>query len=163
MRAAKGMGIKEIEIFGDVELIIQQVRNAYNANNPRLRNYRNEVWDLMDNFFLAFNISFIPRGENTLADSLAVSSSSHKVPLSPMVKNDVEIKYRPSVPNNVKHWKVFEDDLEIERFLQSVDEFPALHIDQDPDLEGDPCPEEFLNKIANHRLFSCPTTTFRED
>jgi ribonuclease HI len=28
MRAAKEMGIKEIEIFGDAKLIIQQVRNA---------------------------------------------------------------------------------------------------------------------------------------
>ena len=39
MRAAKEMGIKEIVVFGDAELIIQQVRNAYLANNPRLRNY----------------------------------------------------------------------------------------------------------------------------
>jgi hypothetical protein len=99
---------------------------------------------------LAFNISFIPRGENTLADSLVVSASFLKVPLLPMIKNDVDIRYRPLVLDNVKHWKVFEDDSELERFLQSVDEFSALHIDQDPDLEGDPRPEEFLNKIANH-------------
>jgi ribonuclease HI len=157
MRAAKEMGIKEIAIFGDAELIIQQVRNAYRAHNPRLRNYRNEVWDLIDNFFLAFNISFIPRGENTLADSLAVSASLLKFPLPPMVKNDVDIRYRPSVPDNVKHWKVFEDDSELERFLQSVDEFSALHIDQDPDLEGDPRPEEFLNKIANHQIIQLPS------
>jgi ribonuclease HI len=157
MRAAKEMGIKEIAIFGDAELIIQQVRNAYRAHNPRLRNYRNEVWDLIDNFFLAFNISFIPRGENTLADSLAVSASLLKFPLPPMVKNDVDIRYRPSVLDNVKHWKVFEDDSELERFLQSVDEFSALHIDQDPDLEGDPRPEEFLNKIANHQIIQLPS------
>jgi ribonuclease HI len=140
MRAAKEMGIEEMAIFGDAELIIQQVRNAYHAHNFWLRNYRNEVWDLIDNFFLAFNISFIPRGENTLADSLAVSSSLLKFPLPPMVKNDVEIRYRPSVPDNVKHWKVFEDDSELKRFLQSVDEFSTLHIDQDPDLEDDPRP-----------------------
>jgi ribonuclease HI len=157
MRAAKEMGIKEIAIFGDAELIIQQVRNAYHAHNSRLRNYQNEVWDLIDNFFLAFNISFIPRGENTLADSLAVSTSVLKFPLPPMVENDVEIKYRSSVPDNVKHWKVFEDDLEIEQFLQSVDEFSALHIDEDPDVEGDPHPGEFLNKIANHQIIQLPS------
>jgi ribonuclease HI len=39
MRVAKEMGIKEITVFGDAELIIQQVRNAYHANHPRLRNY----------------------------------------------------------------------------------------------------------------------------
>jgi ribonuclease HI len=157
MRSAKEMGIKEIAIFGDAELIVHQVRNDYRANNPRLRNYRNEVWDLMDNFFLAFNISFIPRGENALADSLAVSASLLKVPLPPMEKNDVEIKYRPSVPDNVKHWKVFEDDLEIERFLQSIDDFSALHIDQDLDLEGDLHSKMFLNKIANHQIIQLPS------
>jgi hypothetical protein len=55
-----------------------------------------------------------------------------------------------------KHWKVFEDDPELERFLQSVDEFFALHIDQDSDLEGDPRPEDFLNKIANHHIIQLP-------
>jgi hypothetical protein len=74
-----------------------------------------------------------------------------------MVKYDVEIKYRPSVPDNVKHWKVFEDDLEIEKFLQSIDDFFALHIDQDPDLEGDPHPEVFLNEIANHQIIQLPS------
>jgi ribonuclease HI len=156
MRAAKEMGIKEITIFGDAKLIIQQVRNSYRAHNSRLRNYQNEVWDLIHNFFLAVNISFILRGENTLADSLAVSASVLKFLLPPMVENDVDIRYRPSVPDNVKHWKVFKDDCELERFLQSVDEFSALHIDQDPDLEGDPRPEEFLNKIANHQIIQLP-------
>jgi ribonuclease HI len=156
MRDTKEMGIKEIEIFGDTELIIQQVRNAYRANNPRLRNYKNEVWDLIDSFFLAFNISFIPRGENTSSDSLVVSASFLKVPLPPMVKYDVEMRHRPSIPDNVKHWKVFEDDLEIEKFLQSVDEFSALHIDQDPDPEGNPYPKVFLNKIANHHIIQLP-------
>jgi hypothetical protein len=106
---------------------------------------------------LDFNISFTLREENTLADSLAVSASLLKFPLPPMVKNDVDIRYRPSVPDNVKHWKVFEDDSELERFLQSVDEFSALHIDQDPDLEGDPRPEELLNRIANHQIIQLPS------
>jgi ribonuclease HI len=157
MRAAKEMGIKEIAIFGDAELIIQQVRNSYRAHNQQLRNYRNEVSDLIDNLFLDLNISFIPRGENALANSLAVSASVLKFPLPPMVEHDVDIRYRPLVPDNVKHWKVFEDDSELERFLQSVDEFSMFHIDQDPDLEGDPCPKEFVNKIANHQIIQLPS------
>jgi hypothetical protein len=87
------------------------------------------VWGLIDNFFSAFKISFIPREENTLADSLAISASQFMIPLPPKIKYDVEIIYRPSVLDNIKHWKVFEDDLEIRKFLQSVDEFSALHID----------------------------------
>jgi hypothetical protein len=74
-----------------------------------------------------------------------------------MAKYDVEIKYRPSVPDNVKHWRVFEYDMEIEKFLQSIDEFSTLHIDQDPDTEDNPHHGVFLNKIANHQIIQLPS------
>jgi hypothetical protein len=64
-----------------------------------------------------------------VADSLAVSASHFRIPIPPKLKYDVEVKYRPSIPDNVKYWKVFEDDLELKKFLESVDEFVALHID----------------------------------
>jgi hypothetical protein len=32
-----------------------------------------------------------------------------------------------------------------------------LHIDQDPDPEGDPHPEVFLNKIVNHHIIQLPS------
>jgi ribonuclease HI len=117
MRAAKERGIEEVAVFEEAELIIQQVRNVYQAKHPRLRGYRNEVWDLIDNFFSAFNISFIPREENTLVNSLVVSSSLFKIPLSPKIKYEVEIRYMPFVLDNIRHWKVFKDDLEIKKFL----------------------------------------------
>jgi ribonuclease HI len=157
LRAAKEMGIEEVAVFGDAELIIQQDRNSYRAKHPRLRSYKNEVWDLIDNFFSSFNISFIPREENTLSDSLAVSASLFRISLLPKIKYDAQIRYRPSVPDNIKHWKVFKDDLEIKKILQPVDEFFALHIDQDPDLEIHPHPQIFLNKISNHHIIHFPS------
>ena len=91
-----------------------------------------------------------------MVDSLAVSASLFRIPLPLKIKYDVEIIYRASVLDNIKHWKVFEDDLEIKKFLQSVDEFSALHIDQNPDLEIHPHPEIFLNKISNHHIIHLP-------
>jgi ribonuclease HI len=74
LREAKDMGIEELSVFGDAELIVHQIKNIYQTKNPRLRSYRNEVyWDLVDNFFSSFNISFIPREDNTMVDSLVVS------------------------------------------------------------------------------------------
>jgi ribonuclease HI len=157
LRATKEMGIKEMVVFGDAELIVQQVKNIYYAKHPRLKNYRNEVWDLVDNSFLAFKISFIPREENAPADFLAFSASLLEVPALPTVKSDVEIRYRPSLPDNVRHWKVFEDDQDIKKFLQSIDDFSTSHIDEDPDVEGDHHPQEFLNKIANHQVTQLPS------
>jgi ribonuclease HI len=103
LRATKYMGIKEISMFGYAELIVQQIRNAYQAKHPWLRSYINEVWDLVDIFFLVFNISFVPREENFMVDSLAVSASHFRVPLPPKLRYVIEVKYRPSILDNVKH------------------------------------------------------------
>jgi ribonuclease HI len=156
-RVAKDMGIKEISVFGDAELIVNQIINLYQAKHLRLGTYRNEGWDLIDSFFLDFNISFILREENTVADSLVVSASNFIVPLPPKLKYDIEVKYRPSIPENVKHWKVFEDDIEIKRFLEIVEEFSALHIDQDQDSANSPHANEFSNKIVDHHIVQLPS------
>jgi ribonuclease HI len=157
LRAAKEMGIREMVVFEDAELIVQQVKNIYQTKHPRLNNYRNEVWDLIDSFFLAFNISFIPREENAPADFLSFSASLFEAPALPSDRSEVEIRYRPSVPDNVKYWKVFEDDQEIEKFLQSIDDFSALHIDEDPDTEDDNHPGEIFNKITDHQIIQLPS------
>ena len=68
---------------------------------------------------------------NHLADSLAVSASLFVSPLPPRLSYNVQVKYRPSLPNNVKFWKVFENDNELSKFLQLVDEFSDIHIDQE--------------------------------
>jgi hypothetical protein len=52
-----------------------------------------------------------------MEDSLVVSASNFKVPPPPKLKFDAEVKYRPCIPENVKHWKFFEADIEIKRFL----------------------------------------------
>jgi hypothetical protein len=75
-------------VFGDVEMVVKQVKNLYQAKHMRLGSYRNEVWDLIENFFLAFNISFIPREENAVVDSLVVSVSKFKVPLPTKLRYD---------------------------------------------------------------------------
>ena len=39
------------------------------------------------------------------------------------------MRYRPSILDNVKHWRVFEDDLQINRFLEMVNGFSSANID----------------------------------
>jgi hypothetical protein len=116
----------------------------------------------LNNSFLAFNISYIPREENASADCLAFTASVLEVPTSPTVRSDVEIKYRPSIPDNVKHWKVFEDDREIEKFLQSIDDFSTMRIDENPEEEDDHHPVEFVNKIADHLDYSATEQSHSE-
>jgi hypothetical protein len=129
LRDVKDMGIKKLSVFGDAELIFHQTKNLFQTKHPKLRSYINEVWDLVEFFFSEYDISFISREENSMDDSLAVLASHYRIPIPPKIKYDVKFKYRPSIPDNVKYWKVFEDDLELKKFIEFVDEFVALHID----------------------------------
>ena len=70
---------------------------------------------MIDNFFIAFNISFIPRDHNQIVDSLALAATHFRIPKQNHLKHPIEVRYRPSVPDNIKHWRVFEDDIEIKK------------------------------------------------
>lgn len=67
---------------------------------------------------------------NHLANSLVVSASTFIPPLPPKLNYPIQVKYRPSLPDNVKIWKVFDDDAKLNRFLGVIDEFSDLQIDQ---------------------------------
>lgn len=55
------------------------------------------IWDLIDNFFLAFNITLISREMDQHADSLVVDASTFKVTIIPQMKYYVEIRYKTSI------------------------------------------------------------------
>jgi ribonuclease HI len=59
LKDAKYMGIDKLSIFGDSEFIIHQIKNIYQTKQQRLKQYRNEVWDYVDNLFFSFNITFV--------------------------------------------------------------------------------------------------------
>ena len=75
-----------------------------------------------------FELSYIPIAMNHLADSLVVSASMFIPPLPPKLSYEIQVKYRPSLPDNVKFWKVFENDDELSKFLQVVYEISYMHI-----------------------------------
>jgi hypothetical protein len=85
------MKIKNIEIFGDAELIIKQVNRQYQAKHPRLRTYRNCVWDLVENFFTSVNFHFVPRSENQQADALAKDASMFSPPTNFNLKYHIQM------------------------------------------------------------------------
>jgi ribonuclease HI len=94
LRAAKDMAIDKLEVFGDSELVVNQVKDIYQEKQLRLKQYINEVWDIVDNLFLAFNISFVPRDANQREDSLALAASTFRPPIGPNVKYEVEVRHK---------------------------------------------------------------------
>jgi len=102
LKAAKDLGIQQISVYGDSELVVQQVRNNYQVKQDLLKVYHNEVWDMIDNYFVAFNITYIPRDHNQTVDSLALAATHFRIPKTTQLKYPIEVRYRPSMPNNVK-------------------------------------------------------------
>ena len=123
------LNVKELKVFGDYEIIVRQVNNTIHCNSLHL--YQQEVHRLIEHFE-AFNSIMIPREKNILANSLAFSSSS----LSPLEDYEasrftVKLLYKPSVPNNISNWKVFEGDEQIINFLTNQDNFKDLAIEDE--------------------------------
>ena len=98
-----------------------------------MRDYRNEVWDMLGNLFTEHTIQVIPRYENLVADSLAVAAGKFETPIAGKKEYQVEIVNRPSIPDNSKYWQVFEDDMQIRRFLELSEEFVNTPIDTEND------------------------------
>jgi ribonuclease HI len=102
LKAAKNMGIDKLSAFGDSKLIIHQIKNIYQTRQQRLKQYRNEVWDYVDNLFLAFNITFVHNNLNQQVDSLALVANNFKTPMFPNLKFEIEVRHGPSIPDNIK-------------------------------------------------------------
>jgi len=79
-------------------------------------------------------------------------------PIVLKLKYHIEMRHKPSIPNILQHWQVFEDDEQIKQFLEMVDEFFETHINQEN--QSDPAwimqegeyPQEFRDNITNHRM-----------
>lgn len=70
LEAAADYGYDEVEIRGDSELIVRQVRGEYDANDPDLRERRVRVRELLSAFD-SWSIEHVPREINSRADELA--------------------------------------------------------------------------------------------
>ena len=48
-------------------------------------------------------------------------------------KFEIHVKHRPTVPDNQRYWQVFQDDEEIDEFLQNEGKFKDTSIDVEYD------------------------------
>jgi hypothetical protein len=74
--------------------------------------------------FRKVSIEAVPREENHVVDALAVLASTLQPcegPFHDLCK--MEVLLRPSVPDDLEHWQVFEDDDQIIKFMENSKEF----------------------------------------
>ena len=130
------MNVKRIAVYGDLELVIKQVKGEYQAKHPRMRAYRNAVLDIL-RVFSDYTLTCVPRVQNVIADSLATVASKLKILMNSNNKFEIHVKHRPTVPDNQRYWQVFQDDKEIEEFLQNEGKYKDTSIDGEQD-DGEP-------------------------
>jgi ribonuclease HI len=157
LRKALDMHIQNLTVFGDSEIVVRQVRNSIHYLSPHLKCYQSEVWSLINKFF-SFNINSIPRLNNTEADLLA-NVASKLLPAEGLSPNafSVELLFRPSVPDNITNWRVFDDDQKIINFLHMEETFQGAVIDEqthddnlcDFTVIPNPKPPEALSDMVN--------------
>lgn len=69
LKAAVRAGFDELNIRGDSELIVKQIRGEYDVNNPTLREYRIEAMEQLADVD-SWDIQHVPREVNDRADAL---------------------------------------------------------------------------------------------
>jgi ribonuclease HI len=122
MIIAQKMRIEHLIVTSDFELVINQVIQRYIINKERLKLYFKRVNELME-YFISFNISFIPRDKNQKVYSLALATSlSNPNDIQSKKSFQVERVFRPSVPDNLEYLQVFENDEQLEIVLLNDDD-----------------------------------------
>jgi len=75
IKLAQGMGIRDIHAHSDSQLITSQFHGEYEAKDKRMEAYLELVKTLTQQFE-SFELTRIPRGENTSTDALAALAST---------------------------------------------------------------------------------------
>ena len=75
MSMVQKMNGKVVEIFSDSRLVVGQAKGELEARDPRMQGYLNQV-RRMQMKFESFDLSHVPRGENSYVDSLATLATS---------------------------------------------------------------------------------------
>ena len=66
LKKATNMKVKNLKVFGDSQIIVDQVRKRIHCNSPHLVRYQHEVWSLIDNFD-SFNIHTYLEGKTKMS------------------------------------------------------------------------------------------------
>lgn len=126
---AISLDVKYLQVYGDLEIVVKQVKNMMHCISTDLTHYQSLVQSLTSRF-LAFNISAIPRIQNANVN-LLTKIASKLIPSEDYSPDrfPVELIFRPSIPNNITNWKVFNDDEDILSFLNSEKSYDDQIVD----------------------------------
>ena len=87
---------------------------------------------------------------------MAVSASIFQVPKNPNKQYKIDVKHKPTIPDNTDHWNVFEHDKQINRFMDMSGDFESLKLNKENMFEkgesAEPDPE-YLTQLAGKEYY----------
>ena len=98
LRVVLDLGAKEVEVYLDSRLVVNQVQGSFEAKDPRMMEYLRLVKQTMDRF-LSVKVVQVARKQNRHADSLATLVSLSTVRIPQLIK--VELVAEPSISAGV--------------------------------------------------------------
>jgi ribonuclease HI len=72
------MGVKHVNVFGDSQLVVQQILEEYQCLDDTLNGYLGKCWDIIRSFD-EFDIQHISRAENCKANNLAQDATGYRI------------------------------------------------------------------------------------
>lgn len=88
------------------------------------------LYGILWNTLMPSTWRLIPREHNNSTNEIVVAASTLQLSEG-LIKDKIkmEVIFRPSVPDNSEHWRVFDDEKQVIRFLDNLDEFEIFRID----------------------------------
>ena len=68
-----------------------------------MMDYINLALDILE-CFDEYQMFIFLRSQNVIADTFVVAASTFRIPIYPNTKYTIEVKHRPTIPDNVKYW-----------------------------------------------------------
>ena len=94
LRAVMDLGAREVKVYSDSRLVVNQVQGSFEARDPRMMEYLRLVRQVM-NQFLKAKVVQVAKGQNRHVDSLATLALSLTEKMPRLIK--VELVAEPSI------------------------------------------------------------------
>ena len=102
LKVVRNSGAQRVSVIRDSKLVVNQIKGVYMTKDTRLGYYRGTIVEILNNF-LETQLPAVPRKHNMQAHSLAMFSSTCRLPFQPNHQYTAEVKHRTSIPDNVQN------------------------------------------------------------
>src|SRR3954467_7905713 len=115
IKLAKEIGIRNIECFGDSDLVVQQCTGNWDANDANMARYRFLVQQI-SGYFEGCEFHHVPRANNEAADALSKLGSTRQA-ISPGVS--LEHIKKPSITPSPESESIFISETDLQALKQA--------------------------------------------